>query len=59
MIQHKHDAQEKTMPADLTGSHPSIDVEDKMKSYRLMLNLMRFTIVAVALILGGMAYFLV
>jgi len=47
------------MPANLSGSHPSIDVEDKMKSYHLMLNLMRFTIVAVMLILAGMAFFLV
>jgi len=47
------------MPADLSGSHPSIDVEDKMKSYHLMLNLMRFVIVAMVLILGGMAFFLV
>ncbi len=47
------------MSADLSGSHPSTDVDDKLKSYKLMINLLRYGIVGVLLILAGMAFFLV
>jgi hypothetical protein len=47
------------MSVDLSGSHSSIDVNDKMKTYNLFHKLMRATIVLVILILIFMAWYLV
>ena len=47
------------MSVDLSGSHTSIDVNDKLKTYNLFHKLMRATIVLVILILVFMAWYLV
>ena len=47
------------MSVDLSGSHSSIDVNDKLKTYNLFHKLMRATIVLVIAILAFMAWYLV
>lgn len=47
------------MSVDLSGSHTSIDVNDKLKTYNLFHKLMRATIVLVIAILIFMAWYLV
>jgi hypothetical protein len=47
------------MSVDLSGSHPSIDVNDKLKTYGLFHKLMRATIILVAVILIFMVSYLV
>ena len=47
------------MSVDMSGSHPAMDVKDKVETYSLFLALCKWTIILVALILIGMAAFLV
>jgi hypothetical protein len=47
------------MSVDLSGSHPSIDVNDKLKTYGMFHKLMRATIVLVVVILVFMVSYLV
>jgi hypothetical protein len=47
------------MSVDLSGSHPSIDVNDKLKTYSMFHRLMRATILLVVVILIFMVSYLV
>ena len=47
------------MSVDLSGSHSSIDVNDKLKTYNMFHKLMRATIILVAVILIFMVSYLV
>ncbi|MFM9848147.1 MAG: hypothetical protein ACKVP3_13420 [Hyphomicrobiaceae bacterium] len=47
------------MSVDLSGSHTSIDVNDKLKTYNMFHKLMRATILLVIAILIFMVWYLV
>jgi hypothetical protein len=47
------------MSVDLSGSHPDIDVEDKLKTYAMFHALIKYGSILVIAILAFMAFFLV
>jgi hypothetical protein len=47
------------MTVDLSGSHSSIDTDDKLKTYRMFLGTIRYGIIMIALILLFMLFYLV
>jgi hypothetical protein len=49
----------RAMTVDLKGSHASIEVDDKLKTYAMFLGLIKYGIVGVAIILLFMLFYLV
>lgn len=47
------------MAVDLQGSHPSIDVDDKLKTYSFFVKLIKYGIIFSALTLIFMLFYLV